>query len=258
MIRRYLANHKINSSEDCGQIGRELLRRVGVDMSEVSSIVNDEMRVKVKCRLLNNVCIAAMMMSKCENAGEKDIEEFVQACKHLEEETFMDEELNKLQRTAKEAIMTSLIASSRKQNNSSKEILQKIHLLNRFMLFRSIPTYKHIQQFSDYFQSMQDMINLKKYIVKSLHLDPCDPTLRKSFLVWLVGWEKKNNLNVKKVKNIVDYRVSSALEMNEDAKADHTARIHQKNSLLYNVGDKNAWVGFIAHRWSERRDCQWV
>ena len=80
-----------------------------------------------------------------------------------------------------------------------------------------------------------------------MHSDPCDLQLRKSLLAWLVSVEKVNNLNVKKIKNVVNYRIESTIMMNQDELANKSHIFHKKNAILNNMGDKNAWVGFISH-----------
>ena len=124
------------------------------------------------------------------------------------------------------------------------------------MIFKGVPTYEHARQYARHPRAA--LAPLKRYIVKCLHLDPCSPELRKDLLGWLATQEKANNLNVKKIRNALTYKVESALTMNQDEVANATHLLHKKNIILGNLGDKNAWVGFISHQWSTKRDTKWV
>jgi hypothetical protein len=94
---------------------------------------------------------------------------------------------------------------------------------------------------------------LKKYIIKSVHLYPCDPTLRKVLLSWLIVVEKQNNKAVKKIKAVMDYRLEGILQMNTDEQANNTERFHKKFAIMCNVDEPNAWVGFIEAQWTKKK-----
>ena len=94
---------------------------------------------------------------------------------------------------------------------------------------------------------------MKKYIIKSVHLYPCDPTLRKVLLSWLIVVEKQNNKAVKKIKAVMDYRLEGILQMNTDEQANNTERFHKKFVIMCNVDEPNAWVGFIEAQWTKKK-----
>ena len=154
------------------------------------------------------------------------------------------------------AVVVGWSKSKGERAEMAKQCLQKIHLLNKHLIFRDIVTFLHVEQFCHYFQDQ--LPTLKKYLIKCLHSDPSDLQLRKCLLAWLLSVEKVNNLNVKRVKNVVDYRIESGLMMNQDELASKTPLLHKKNAILNNVGDKNAWIGFVSHRWTARREAKWI
>ena len=60
------------------------------------------MRIKIKCRELNKVCIAANMFTKAKSLSQNHLEQFLALCKQLEEDESIDDaELFKLQKKAK-------------------------------------------------------------------------------------------------------------------------------------------------------------
>ena len=78
----------------------------------MNEIVSSEMRIKIKCKVLNKINIAVNMMVKSSRMLEEDQPEIIKACKSLEEdESIKDDELLKLQKSVKEAIMLAVIVS---------------------------------------------------------------------------------------------------------------------------------------------------
>ena len=79
----------------------------------MNEIVSSEMRIKIKCKLLNKLNIAMNMLIKSCKMLEEDQPEIINMCKSLEEdESIKDEELLKLQKSVKESIMLAVIVSS--------------------------------------------------------------------------------------------------------------------------------------------------
>ena len=108
IIQKYLQNQKIDSSKGERQIAQQLLKQVEADIAEhkLPTIASSEMRIKLKCKLLNRVCIAAALPAKSCLFNQGDLAEFKKICDQLEEDASIeDEELLKLQMSAKEAIM---------------------------------------------------------------------------------------------------------------------------------------------------------
>lgn len=59
-------------------------------------------------------------------------------------------------------------------------------------------------------------------MIRCVHLNPCDPFLRKCLVSLLLIIEKKNNKSMKKVKQIVDYRFDNMLQVNADEQANNS------------------------------------
>lgn len=68
-----------------------------------------------------------------------------------------------------------------------------------------------------------------------MHSCPSDLTLRKSLLNILLLVEKKNNKNIKKIKQVVDYSLDNSLQMNTDEQVGNSSRFHRKHALMFNI-----------------------
>ena len=78
----------IDCSSDCKHIATTLLQQAEQDLVsfKVDGIVSSEMRIKIKCKVLNKINIAVSMLAKSKTASEDDQALVIKVCKQLEED----------------------------------------------------------------------------------------------------------------------------------------------------------------------------